>query len=100
AVSYRDLAPKPAYSKADECELILRGYVAFLDPPKDTARSAIAALHGHGVSVKVITGDNELVSKKICREVGIATERLLLGSQVEKMSDAELAEAANTATLL
>lgn len=99
ALAFRDLDPKPAYSKEDERDLILRGYVAFLDPPKDTARSAIAALHGHGISVKVITGDNELVSKKICREVGIATERVLLGSQVEKMSDAELAEAASTATL-
>ena len=99
ALAYRDLAPKPAYSKADECDLVLRGYVAFLDPPKDTARLAIAALHEHGISVKVITGDNELVSKKICREVGIATDQVLLGSQVEKMSDAELAEAAARATL-
>lgn len=100
ALAYRDLAPKPAYSKEDECDLILRGYVAFLDPPKDTARSAIAALHEHGISVKVITGDNELVSQKICREVGIATERVLLGTQVETMSDDELAQAASAATLL
>ena len=99
ALAYRDLPSKPAYSKEDECELILRGYVAFLDPPKDSARSAIAALHEHGISVKVITGDNELVSKKICREVGIATDKVLLGSQVEQMSDAELADAAATATL-
>ena len=99
ALAYRDLAPQPAYSKDDERDLILRGYVAFLDPPKDTARSAIAALHDHGISVKVITGDNELVSRKICREVGIATESVLLGSQVETMSDAELAEAAARATL-
>ncbi|HVC99393.1 MAG TPA: magnesium-translocating P-type ATPase, partial [Pirellulales bacterium] len=99
ALAYRDLAPKSAYSKEDERDLILRGYVAFLDPPKDTARSAIAALHDHGISVKVITGDNELVSKKICREVGIATESVLLGSQVETMSDTQLAGAAATATL-
>lgn len=99
ALAYRDLAPKPAYSKQDECDLILRGYVAFLDPPKDTARTAIAALQEHGISVKVLTGDNELVSKKISREVGIATDRVLLGTQVEGMSDAELAEAAVTATL-
>ncbi len=99
ALAYRDLAPKPAYSKADECDLVLRGYVAFLDPPKETARAAIAALHEHGILIKVITGDNELVSKKICREVGIATDKVLLGSQVEKMSDAELAEAAAGATL-
>ena len=73
--------------------------MAFLDPPKDTARSAIAALQADGIAVKVLTGDNELVSRKICREVGIATDQVLLGSQVEGMSDAELAEAAGKATL-
>ena len=99
AVAYRDLDPKPAYSKDDEQNLTLRGYVAFLDPPKETARAAIAALQADGVAVKVLTGDNELVSRKICREVGIATDAVLLGTQVEGMSDAELAEAASTATL-
>ena len=99
ALAYRDLYAKPAYSKDDEHDLILRGYVAFLDPPKDSARSALAALQGHGISVKVLTGDNELVSRKICREVGIATDQVLLGSQVEGMSDAELATAASKATL-
>jgi Mg2+-importing ATPase len=99
AVAYRDLEAKAAYSKDDERGLILRGYVAFLDPPKDSARSAIAALQAHGISVKVVTGDNELVSRKICREVGIATDQVLLGSQVEAMSDEELAKAADKATL-
>jgi Mg2+-importing ATPase len=99
ALAYRDLEPKPAYSKDDERELTLRGYAAFLDPPKDTARSAIAALQKHGVLVKVLTGDNELVSRKICRDVGIATDQVLLGDQVEAMSDADLAEAATKATL-
>ena len=99
ALAYRDLEAKPAYSKDDERDLILRGYVAFLDPPKDTARAAIAALQEHGVAVKVLTGDNELVSRKICQEVGIATDQVLLGSQVEAMSDAELAAAASKATL-
>jgi len=99
AMAYRDLEPKAAYSKDDERDLILRGYVAFLDPPKDTARSAIAALQGHGISVKVLTGDNELVSRMICREVGIATDQMLLGSQVERMADTELAAAASKVTL-
>ena len=99
AMAYRDLEPKAAYSKEDERDLILRGYVAFLDPPKDTARAAIAALQGHGIAVKVITGDNELVSRKICREVGIATDSVLLGSQVEGMPDADLAAAAGKVTL-
>ena len=99
AVAYKDVASKPAYSKDDECELILKGYVAFLDPPKDTAHSAIMALQEHGVSVKVLTGDNDLVSRKICQEVGIATDHVLVGGQVEKMSDTELAEAASQTTL-
>jgi P-type Mg2+ transporter len=99
ALAYRDLEPKAAYSKDDERDLILRGYVAFLDPPKDTARSAIAALQEDGISVKVLTGDNELVSRKICQDVGIATDHVLLGSQVEVMSDQELAVAAGKATL-
>jgi len=99
AVAYRDLDPKSAYSKEDECDLTLRGYVAFLDPPKETARAAIAALQAGGVAVKVLTGDNELVSRKICREVGITTDVVLVASQVEGMSDAELAIAASTTTL-
>jgi Mg2+-importing ATPase len=99
ALAYRDLEPQPAYTREDERDLILRGYVAFLDPPKETAHAAITALQSHGVAVKVLTGDNELVSRKICREVGIAAEQILLGSQVEKMSDQELAEAAGKADL-
>ncbi len=101
AVAYRDLDadPNKAYSKEDESELILRGYVAFLDPPKDSAKGAIIALQDHGVSMKVLTGDNELVSRKICHEVGIATDHVLLGSQVDAMSDAELTKAAEKATL-
>lgn len=99
AVAYRDVEARPAYSKDDERGLTLRGYVAFLDPPKETARAAIAALEAGGVSVKVLTGDNELVSRKICREVGIATDCVFVGGQVEGMSDAELAMAAEKGTL-
>jgi len=99
AVAYRDLEAKSAYSKEDEQDLTLRGYVAFLDPPKDSARTAIAALQNDGVAIKVLTGDNELVSRKICHEVGIATDIVLLGQQVESLSDKELAEAAGKATL-
>src|SRR5262249_54559781 len=93
ALAYKDYEPKSDYSQEDEQNLTLRGYVAFLDPPKDSARAAITALHGHGIAVKVLTGDNELVSRKICREVGIDTSKILLGSEVEAMTDAELGEA-------
>lgn len=87
------------YTKADECDLILNGYVAFLDPPKDTARAAIKALEGHGICVKVVTGDNELVARKVCKEVGLSTEFTLLGSDVEKMTEEQLADAAEKTTL-
>jgi P-type Mg2+ transporter len=99
ALAYKDLEPKPAYSVADEVDLILKGYVAFLDPPKDTAAAAIRALSAHGVEVKILTGDNELVSKKICREVGIDTEHVLLGKQIESLSDSELAKMVARTTL-
>jgi Mg2+-importing ATPase len=99
AIAYRDLDRKPAYAKSDERSLVLRGYIAFFDPPKDTTAPAIAALREHGVSIKVLTGDNELVTKKICHEVGIPTDHVLLGSQIETMSDAELAAVVERTTL-
>jgi Mg2+-importing ATPase len=88
-----------AYGKADERELVLQGYVAFLDPPKESATAAIRALMGHGVAVKVITGDNDLVARKVCKEVGLATDGVLLGDQVERMTEAQLGEAAEKTTL-
>jgi Mg2+-importing ATPase len=100
AIAYRDFEPKETYSRADETDLVLRGYVAFFDPPKDSARPAIEALRQHGVEVKVLTGDNEVVSKKICLDVGIPVGSVLLGSQVESMSDAELEQRVEAATLL
>ncbi len=87
------------YGKADECDLVLNGYVAFLDPPKETAKAAIEALQKHGVSVKVVTGDNDLVARKICKEVGLSTDFVLLGGEVEKMTDEELGNAAERTTL-
>jgi Mg2+-importing ATPase len=99
AVAYKDMQEKPSYSKNDECELILKGYVAFLDPPKDTSLAAIKAMQEHGIMVKVLTGDNELVSRKICGEVGIKIEHVLLGSQVEKMAQEELEEVAGRTAL-
>jgi Mg2+-importing ATPase len=99
AVARKELQGKQACSKDDECELVLTGYVAFLDPPKDTAGRAIEALHKHGVAVKILTGDNHLISRKVCKDVGLSADPMLLGGDVEKMSDAELAEAAEKTTL-
>jgi len=100
ALAYRDFEPRPGYSKEDESDMILAGYVAFLDPPKETALAAVQALGARGVAVKILTGDNELVSRKICQAVGMPTNDVLLGSQIENMSDAELGDAAEKATLL
>ena len=74
----------------------MTGYLAFLDPPKDTAKKAIAVLRQQGITIKVLTGDNDLVSRKVCTEVGINAEKIVLGSDVEKMSDEQLAEAVET----
>jgi Mg2+-importing ATPase len=93
AVAHKHLAVEEFISKEDECELILKGYVAFLDPPKDSAAKAIKALGQHGVTVKVLTGDNDLVTRKVCQQVGLDAADILLGSKVEAMDDDELAEA-------
>jgi Mg2+-importing ATPase len=98
-LAYRDFEPRQAYSKDDESDLILAGYVAFLDPPKETAMAAVEVLHARGVAVKILTGDNDIVSRKICQVVGMPTEAVLLGSQIETMSDRELGEAAEKTTL-
>jgi Mg2+-importing ATPase len=96
AVATKKLGAQNTFTKADECDLCLTGYLAFLDPPKDTASKAITALRQHGVAVKVLTGDNDLVTRKVCSEVGIHADKILLGNDVEKMSDEQLAEAIDT----
>ena len=96
AIANKKVGPQTAYSKADEENLVLTGYLAFLDPPKDTAKKAIAVLRQQGITIKVLTGDNDLVSRKVCTEVGINAEKIILGNDVEKMSDEQLAEAVDT----
>jgi P-type Mg2+ transporter len=99
AVTRKELSGKHICSKSDETGLVLKGYVAFLDPPKETAGRAVEGLRNHGVAVKILTGDNQLVSRKVCKDVGLSPDPMLLGSDVEKMSDDELADAAQKATL-
>lgn len=94
AVAHKRLPLGELISKEDECDLILKGYVAFLDPAKDSAAKAIHALHNHGVTIKVLTGDNDLVTRKVCHDVGLDADDILLGSKVENMSDEELQKAA------
>ena len=99
AVASKELHDSHVCTKNDESELTLTGYVAFLDPPKSSAGRALEALHQSGVAVKILTGDNHLISRKVCRDVGLSPDPMLLGADVEKMSDAELGDAAEKATL-
>ena len=99
ALATKELTGKQICTKTDERELVLRGYVAFLDPPKSTAARALEALHRHGITVKILTGDNPLISRKVCKDVGLAAEPMLLGAEVEKLSDEELGEAVEKTTL-
>lgn len=92
AVATRHLPPaKEVYSVADEAGLVLVGYIAFLDPPKESTAPALKALREHGVDVKVLTGDNDLVTLKVCREVGLAVSGCLLGDEIERLDDDTLA---------
>ncbi len=94
AVAYREFSnTQENYSVADENELILVGYLTFLDPPKESAIAAIQSLYALGVTVKVLTGDNEFVTQKVCREIGIDSHRVLLGGAIETLTDAQLQQA-------
>lgn len=100
AVAYKELPLNQcSYSVADEGNLILMGLIAFLDPPKDSAAQAIAALNQGGVQVKVLTGDNNIIARKTCKDVGLYVHHTLLGSEIEALSDGELAEIAETTTI-
>jgi Mg2+-importing ATPase len=100
AIAYKDFdQPKDKYTKDDEHGLILKGYIAFLDPPKSSAKKTIETLKSLGIDFKVLTGDNELVTKKICGEVGLDIKGFAMGEQVEKASDTELRELVNTTTV-
>jgi P-type Mg2+ transporter len=101
AVAYKDVAAgrKEEYTVQDEKDLILLGYIAFLDPPKETAVLAIQRLHEHGVTVKVLTGDNDRVTRKVARDVGLNADEILLGSQIDALSDEALADAVERITV-
>ena len=99
-VAYKDMdVNKDVYSRDDEQDLVLKGYIAFLDPPKPTARRTIEVLRKLGIHFKVLTGDNELVTQKICGEVGLNVKGLVTGEQIEKLSDDQLKELVKTTTV-
>lgn len=100
AVAYKEMdASQASYGVADEAGLTLLGYIAFLDPPKESARQAIAALAAKGVAVKILTGDNDVVTRKVCHEVGLDPGEIVSGATVAAASDAELAELADRSTV-
>jgi Mg2+-importing ATPase len=100
AVACKALAtPPPACGVGDETDLILQGFIAFLDPPKESAAPAIAELNRLGVAIKILTGDNDLVTRKICKDVGLPSDRIVLGAELEAMSDEALAALVDSVTV-
>jgi Mg2+-importing ATPase len=92
-VAIKEYEERPlTYSVADESNMILTGFIGFLDPAKPSAKPSIEALQKLGISLKVLTGDNEVVTKKICRDVGIPIDKILLGNEMENLSDEQLKE--------
>jgi len=101
AVSYREFdRSKQTFSVADESQMILLGYIAFFDPAKDTSAKAIEALSRHGVAVKILTGDNELVTKKVCRDVAMSITKIVTGPQLAAMDESAFAREVDEANVL
>ncbi len=92
-------SPVGTFGIKDECDMVLIGYLAFLDPPKETAADAMKALKAHGVTTKILTGDNDRVTRTICKQVGLKVSNILLGSELDSMTDAKLAEVAESTTV-
>jgi Mg2+-importing ATPase len=102
ALAYKKMpgaTDEPTYSVKDESKMTLLGFLSFLDPPKKTATKALKQLHDLNVDVKILTGDNEIITAYICKQVGMPVEKILLGSQIETMKEAELDEAVQTTSV-
>lgn len=102
AVAYRIFQGannEPNYTIADESDMVLLGFLAFLDPPKESASEALANLNEHNVSVKILTGDNDAVTAYICGQVGIPIDHILTGGDIEEMSDIQLGEVAESTSV-
>ncbi len=94
AIAYREYSPaKESFSASDETGLTMLGYLAFFDPPKDSTEKAIASLAKHGVRVKVLTGDNELVTAKVCEDVGFKAEKVITGKELDALAPEAFAAA-------
>lgn len=89
-------SPVGVFGVKDECDMVLLGYLAFLDPPKESTADAIRALKEYGVTTKILTGDNDKVTRTICKQVGLKVRNMLLGPDIDNMKDEELARAAES----
>jgi Mg2+-importing ATPase len=99
AVAYRHVGEQSAYTIADEAALTLAGFLAFFDPPRDDAAQVLEALRRDGIRVKILTGDGDLVARHICERVGLDGSQVVLGDEIEQMSDVALAQVAETANV-
>ena len=90
AVAYRHVDRAEGWKRADECDLALAGFLTFLDPPIEGVGDTIAALRTDGVGIKILTGDNELVTKHVCERVGMDCTRIVLGTELEHVTDTAL----------
>jgi Mg2+-importing ATPase len=102
AVAYRMFPgtdDTPHYTVQDESDMTLLGYLAFLDPPKESASEALGMLKDHSVAVKILTGDNDIVTGTICKQVGLPVDRILLGPEIESMDEKQLADAVEATTV-
>ncbi len=100
AIAYREFPKtKSTFTVADESDMILLGYIAFFDPPKDSAAQAIASLQNVGVKVKILTGDNALVTKKVCSDVGLQVNKIVSGNELINLSDPEFTKVVQEANV-
>jgi Mg2+-importing ATPase len=99
AVAYRPMPLQEAYTKADEHDMVFMGFLTFYDPPLEDASEMLKALRNDGVDMKIITGDNELVTRYVCERVGLNTDRIVLGKELDHMSDTALTHIAEQANV-
>ena len=100
AIAYREFPhDKQVFCVADESDLTLLGYIAFFDPPKESAAQAIEGLRRAGVAVKILTGDNPLVARKVCNDVGLSGETLVTGDQLDGLTREQLADLGERVTI-
>lgn len=99
AVAYKKIESQKTYNVDDEKNLTFLGLMAFLDPPKESAKEALSLLENAGVTLKILTGDNEIVTQKVCQELGLNIEGVMLGEEIEKLTDLELEKKMQTTNI-